>query len=148
MSVQKTSVSRGRNSPEVTGFYEPDSGSVQYLVVDPPTKKAAIIDAVWNFDPRNGRTDTRSADEILAHARKCEVTVEWVLDTHPHADHFMAASYLGEKLGAPQAIGEKVHEIAALWREIYNLPKAFDVDASFDRLFADGDTFQIGSLPV
>jgi glyoxylase-like metal-dependent hydrolase (beta-lactamase superfamily II) len=117
-------------------------------VIDPPTKKAAIIDAVWNFDPRNGRTDTRSADEILAHARKHEVTVEWILDTHPHADHFMAASYLGEKLGALQAIGEKVHEIAALWGEIYNLPKAFDVDASFDRLFAHGDTFQIGSLPA
>src|SRR5690606_17301218 len=74
--------------------------------------------------------------------------VEWILDTHPHADHFMAAAYLKEKLGAPQAIGEKVRDVAVLWRKFYNLPSAFDPTAAFDRLFAEGDTFEIGSLPV
>jgi glyoxylase-like metal-dependent hydrolase (beta-lactamase superfamily II) len=148
MTIQRTSASRGAASPDVTGFYEPDTGSIQYVVSDPSTKEAAIIDAVWNFDPRNARTDTRSADEILAHVRDHELTINWILDTHPHADHFMAAAYLKDKLGAPQAIGEKVREIAEIWRDLYHEPGAFDVDAAFDRLFADGDLFHIGSLPV
>lgn len=148
MTTQRTSPSQGTNSPEVAGFYEPDTGSIQYVVGDPATGKAAIIDAVWNFDPKSARTDTRSADEILAYIRGRGLSVEWILDTHPHADHFMAAAYLKEKLGAPQAIGGKVREIAALWRGYYHLPEAFDVETAFDRLFADGDTFQIGSLPA
>ena len=148
MSNQQTSASRGPASPEVIGFYEPDTGSIQYVVSDPASKKAAIIDAVWNFDPRSARTHTRSVDEILQYVRAHGLTVEWILDTHPHADHFMAGAYLKDKLGAPQAIGEKVREIAKLWRKFYNTPDAFDIDASFDRLFADGDTFQIGKLPV
>ena len=148
MSQQQTSPSRGPHSPEVAGFYEPDTGSVQYVVSDPATNKAAIIDAVWNFDPRNARTGTHSADELLEHVRTRGLSVEWILDTHPHADHFMAAAYLKEKLGAPQAIGAKVRDIAVLWRGLYNEPEAFDVDAVFDRLFADGDTFKIGSLDV
>ena len=148
MSQQQTSPSRGRNSPDVTGFYEPDTGSIQYVVSDPATKKAAIVDAVWNFDPRSARTDTHSADEILAHVRERALTVEWVLDTHPHADHFTAAAYLKDRIGCPQAIGAKVREVAVLWREFYNEPKAFDVDLAFDRLFADGETFEIGTLPV
>ena len=148
MSVQKTSPSRGPHSPEVAGFYEPDTGSVQYVVSDPATKRAAIIDAVWNFDPTNGRTGTDSADEILRQVEERGLKVDWILDTHPHADHFMAAAYLKDKLGAPQAIGAKVKDIAALWRALYNLPVAFDPAAAFDRLFADGDTFDIGALPV
>jgi glyoxylase-like metal-dependent hydrolase (beta-lactamase superfamily II) len=148
MSTQQTSPSRGPRSPEVTGFYEPDTGSIQYLVADPGSKKAAIIDPVWNFDPRSARTDTRCADEVLQQARTRGLTVEWILDTHPHADHFTAGAYLKEKLGAPHAIGEKVRDVAVLWRKFYNLPKAFDVDKAFDRLFADGDTFRIGELPV
>lgn len=147
MSQQQTSPSRGRNSPEVTGFYEPDTGSVQYLVSDPVTGKAAIIDAVWNFDPHNARTGTQSADEILSFVRTRGLAVEWILDTHPHADHFMAAAYLKEKLGAPQAIGGKVRDVAELWRGFYHLPPGFDL-AAFDRLFADGDAFSIGSLAV
>ena len=148
MPNQQTSASRGPASPEVTGFYEADTGSVQYVVSDPASKKAAIIDAVWNFDPRNARTETHSADEILKHVSEHGLTVEWILDTHPHADHFMAGAYLKDRLNAPQAIGAKVREIAALWSKIYNKPDAFDVEASFDRLLADGDTFQIGALPV
>lgn len=148
MQNQQTSASRGPASPGVTGFYEPDTGSIQYVVSDPASKKAAIIDAVWNFDPRSARTDTRSADDILKHVSAHGLTVDWILDTHPHADHFMAGAYLKTRLNAPQAIGEKVREIADLWRGIYNAPDAFDVDADFDRLFADGDTFTLGNLPV
>lgn len=148
MSNQQTSRSRGPQSPVVTGFYEPDTGSIQYLVADPGSRKAAIIDPVWNFDPRNARTSTRSADEILQYVGANGMTVEWILDTHPHADHFTAGGYLKDKLGAPHAIGEKVRDVAVLWRKFYNQPKAFDIDKAYDRLFADGDTFQIGTLPV
>ena len=148
MVVQRTSPSRGINSPEITGFYEPDTGSIQYIVTDPATRKAAIVDAVWNFDPRNARTSTESADELLRHVHDHGLCVEWILDTHPHADHFMAAAYLKTLLGAPQAIGEKVREIACLWAALYNMSNGFDVEGSFDRLFSDADVFQIGSLPV
>ena len=148
MITQRTSVSSGQNSPVVTGFYESDTGSIQYVVSDPDTKKAAIVDAVWNFNPRNARTSTHSADEILKHVNESRLSVQWILDTHPHADHFMAAAYLKQKLGAPQAIGEGVRAVASLWQTIYNLSEPFNIDTAFDQLFADGATFKIGSLPV
>lgn len=148
MSHQQTSRSRGANSADVTGFYEPDTGSIQYVVSCARSRKAAIVDAVWNFDPKHARTSTSSADAILGYVKEQRLSVDWVLDTHPHADHFMAGAYLKERLACRQAIGEKVRKVAELWRDIYNQPKAFDVDKAFDRLFADGDTFQIGSLPV
>jgi glyoxylase-like metal-dependent hydrolase (beta-lactamase superfamily II) len=147
MSHQQTSRSRGPHSPDVTGFYEPDTGSVQYVVSCPRTKRAAIIDAVWNFDPKRARTDMKSANEILAYVEEQGLSADWVLDTHPHADHFTAAAHLKERFGCPQAIGTKVREVAVLWREFYNEPKAFDVDLAFDRLFSDGDIFEIGMLP-
>lgn len=146
--MQRISPSRGAGSAEITGFYEPDTGSVQYVAADPETGKCALIDAVWNFDPRSARADTRSADEILAFVREKGLEVEWILDTHPHADHFSAGAYLKEKLGAPQAIGEKTREIAKLWSTLYNEPDSFDTGKYFDRLFADGDSFSIGDLPV
>ncbi len=148
MVNQQTSASRGAASPDVTGFYEPDTGSIQYVVSDPSTKKAAIIDAVWNFDLRSACTNTRSADAIVEYLSVQGLTVDWILDTHPHADHFMAGAYLKDRLNAPHAIGEKVREIAKLWSTIYHLPDAFHVDTDFDRLLADGDTFAIGNLPV
>jgi len=146
--MQRFSPSSGKGSPDVTGFYEKDTGSVQYVAADPETGKCALIDVVWNFDPRSARTETRAADEILAFVKDKGLEVEWILDTHPHADHLMASAYLKDKLGAPQAIGEKVREIARLWSGLYNEPDAFDADTYFDRLFADGDTFAIGNLPV
>jgi glyoxylase-like metal-dependent hydrolase (beta-lactamase superfamily II) len=148
VSTRQVSTSRGSKSPEVIGFYEPDTGSIQYLAIDPSTGKAAIIDAVWNFDLPSARTSTHSADEILQYVNEHGLSVKWILDTHPHADHFTAAAYLKDRLGAPQGIGEKVREIADLWQALYNLPNAFDIGASFDRLFAEGDRFQIGALPV
>lgn len=148
MTTIRTSPSRGPASPEVTGFYEPDTGSIQYVVSDPGSGRAAVIDAVWNFDPRHARTSTQSADAILSHLTERGLEVDWILDTHPHADHFMAAAYLKERLGAPMAIGEKVRDIAKLWAGLYHLPGGFDVHRAFDWLFADGDTFSIGGLEV
>jgi glyoxylase-like metal-dependent hydrolase (beta-lactamase superfamily II) len=90
----------------------------------------------------------KSANEILAYVKEQGLSADWVLDTHPHADHFTAAAHLKERFGCAQAIGAKVREVAVLWREFYNEPKAFDVDLSFDRLLADGDSFEISKLPV
>lgn len=132
----------------VKGFFEPRTFSIQYVVADPETKKCAIIDPVLDFDEKSGVTATKSADELLAYVAAQGFEVEWILDTHPHADHFSAAPYLKVKTGAPTAIGEKVVEVQKLWMDIYNWPD-FKVDGSqWDRLFAAGDTFSVGNIPA
>jgi glyoxylase-like metal-dependent hydrolase (beta-lactamase superfamily II) len=133
--------------PTVKGFFEERTCSVQYVVADPETRKCAVIDPVLDFDPNSGATATRSADEILAFIEREGLTLEWILDTHPHADHFSAAAYMKEKTGAPTAIGEKVVEIQKLWKKLYNLPESFPTDGSqWDRLFKDGERFTIGAM--
>ena len=142
------SPSKGPQSPDVTGFYEPDTGSVQYVVGDPETGQAALIDTVLDFDPAHARTATHSAQTALDHVASRGWELAWILDTHPHADHLMASAWLKAQTGAPTAIGEKVRDIATLWADFYNLPDAFVPYRDFDRLFADGDTFEIGNLTV
>ncbi len=145
MSIQTSTPLRGR--PVVRGFYEKRTGSVQYVVADPETKKCAVIDPVLDFDPQSGATSTACADELLAHIEREGYTLEWILDTHPHADHFSAAGYLKDKTGASTAIGEKVIEVQKLWKDIYNWPDTFPSDGSqWDRLFADGELFKIGNM--
>ena len=144
----KTSPSKGPLSPRVEGFYEPDTGSCQYVVIDEATRKAALIDIVRDFDPASARVGDETAQKILDFVREQDLTVEWILDTHPHADHLMASGWLKDRLDAPTAIGERTKEIAELWRDLYNLPDAFDPARDFDRLFADGDRFRIGNLDV
>ncbi|UWQ38651.1 MBL fold metallo-hydrolase [Leisingera aquaemixtae] len=136
------------NSPEVWGLYEPESGSVQYICADPSTRKAALIDVVWDFDPKNAGTAQDSIDHVMRVVEQEGLTPAWILDTHPHADHFMASARLKERTGAPTAIGEKVREIAELWRGYYHMPEAFDPSRDFDRLLADGDTIELGDLQV
>ena len=144
--VVRFSPSTSPQSPNVWGIYEPDTGSIQYICADPTTKKAALIDVVWNFDPKHYRTSTESLDQILDLVCENGLEVEWVLDTHPHADHLMASAVLKERTGAPAAIGAKVTEIAKIWEEIYHLPGVFNPTRDFDRLFAEGETFRIGNL--
>lgn len=148
MTLSRTSKSRGTGSAEITGFHDDETGSIQYLVADPQTRKAALIDVVLGFDPQNASNDPESVDAIVRHAQSEGLEVEWILDTHPHADHLMASSLLKERLGKPNGIGARVTEIAELWRDFYNMPEAFDPAADFDHLFEDGDNFEIGSLPV
>jgi glyoxylase-like metal-dependent hydrolase (beta-lactamase superfamily II) len=136
-------------NPIVKGFWDEPTGSWQYVFHDPATMKGAIVDPVLNFDPLSGSTMTHSAEEILAHVRETGIDVVWILDTHPHADHFSAAPWLKERLGAPTAIGEHVVKVQKLWKEIYNLPEDFPTDGSqWDRLFAEGDEFMVGEVPV
>ncbi|MDQ2954618.1 MAG: MBL fold metallo-hydrolase [Pseudomonadota bacterium] len=132
--------------PVVAGFYHEPSSSVAYIVEDAATKRAAIIDPVLDYEEMSGRVSTAFADRLLGEIKTRGLQVDWILDTHPHADHFSAAYYLKGKLGAPMAIGKKIVEVQALWKKIYNLP-AFPADGSqWDHLFADGDTLRIGSL--
>jgi glyoxylase-like metal-dependent hydrolase (beta-lactamase superfamily II) len=132
--------------PHVEAFYEERTFSVQYVVSDPATRKCAIIDPVMDFDEKSGSTATRSADRILAFIAEKGLTVEWILDTHPHADHFSAARYLKGKTGAPTAIGARIVEVQALWKDIYNWPD-FPADGrQWDRLFEEGDTFKVGAI--
>lgn len=137
------------SKPVVKGFWDEPTGSWQYVFHDPVTMKGAIVDPVMDFDPQSGATSMTNAERILAYVREAGIAVEWVLDTHPHADHFSAAPYLKEKLGVPAAIGEHVVKVQALWKEIYNLPDDFSADGSqWDRLFSDGETFSVGEIPV
>ena len=130
----------------VASFHDERTGSFQYVVVDGTTKGAAIIDPVLDFDPRAGATSTTNADRILDYVAAKGLTVEWVLDTHPHADHFSAAPYLAGKTGGRTAIGAKVTEVQKLWQNIYCLPDLRVDGSQWDKLFAHGETFRIGSL--
>lgn len=133
-------------SPQVKGFFDKRTWSVQYVVSDPATGKCAIVDPVLDFDEKAGATATINADAILAYVGEERLTVEWILDTHPHADHFSAAQYLKEKTGAPTAIGERAVEVQKLWKGIYNLPELAADGSQWDRLFAHGETFKVGSI--
>lgn len=134
--------------PVVTGFFHEPTFSIAYLVEDPATKHAAIIDPVLDYDEKSGRVSTEFADKLIAAVRERGLTVDWILDTHPHADHFSAAPDLKERLGGSTAIGEKVVDVQTLWKGIYNLPD-FPADGShWDKLFADGETFEVGAIPA
>lgn len=132
--------------PDVQGFFDERTFSIQYVVACPSTKKCAIIDPVLDFDEKSGSVAARQADRLLSFVRENGLTVEWILDTHPHADHLSAARYLKEKTGAPTAIGQKVTEVQKLWKTIYNWPD-FPADGSqWDRLFSDGEEFRVGDV--
>jgi glyoxylase-like metal-dependent hydrolase (beta-lactamase superfamily II) len=136
-------------TPIVKPFWDEPTGSWQYVFHDPATMKGAIVDPVLNYDPQAGAIQTHSAEEILAYVKDAGIEIVWILDTHPHADHFSAAPWLKERLGAPTAIGEHVVKVQKLWKDIYNLPADFPTDGSqWDHLFADGDAFHVGEIPV
>lgn len=134
-------------SPDVRGFFDPATNSIQYIVACPATGHCAIIDPVLDYDEKSGATATRSADALIEHVRSRGLTVSCILDTHPHADHFSAADYLRRTFGAPIGIGSRIGAVQALWKAIYELPNDFATDGSqWDRLYADGETFAIGDL--
>ncbi|MEN8721777.1 MAG: MBL fold metallo-hydrolase [Alphaproteobacteria bacterium] len=135
--------------PTVISFFDEATFTASYIVQDPDSNKAAIIDSVLDFDPKSGRTNTESADEIIAHVKKHGLEVEWILETHAHADHLTAAPYLKKNLGGKTAIGEHIKDVQTIFRDVFNLEKSFLPDGSqFDHLFNDADTFMIGGLKV
>ena len=131
----------------VRAFFDASSGTVTYVVSDDATACAAIIDPVLDFDMKAGRTSTAQADKLLDYLAERELKVEWILETHAHADHLSAARYLQAKVGGRIAIGERIREVQATFKKLYNLERAFLPDGTqFDHLFRDGEVFRIGSV--
>lgn len=132
---------------DITAFFDSATNTITYVVKDPDSQSAAIIDSVLDFDYASGQTDTRSADEVITHVRDNKLTVEWVLETHVHADHLSAAPYLQERVGGKIGIGENITTVQDTFGKVFNAGTEFQRDGSqFDRLFKEGDTFQIGGL--
>ncbi|QTF91841.1 MBL fold metallo-hydrolase [Halomonas sp. BM-2019] len=133
--------------PIVTHFFDEPTNTFSYVVQDPDSHSCAILDSVLDFDYAAGRTDTRSADEIIAFVREHGLEVEWILETHVHADHLSAAPYLHEALGGKTGIGAKITVVQDVFGKAFNAGTEFARDGSqFDRLFEEGDTFTIGNL--
>jgi len=133
---------------EVKGFFDPRTNSIQYVVSDPVTKDSAIVDPVLDFDETSGATGTKTVDAILSYVDRKGLAVRWILDTHPHADHLSAAHYLQRRTGAPTAIGLHALDMQQIWRDIYNSASLTDGGPQWDRLFAHGETFEVGSIPA
>lgn len=136
------------SSAQIQAFFDEVTNTVTYLVSDPATGQAAVIDPVLDYDHRSGKASTTSADRVLRAAREGELTIAWVLETHAHADHLSAASYLKQHTGAKVAIGEHIRDVQVIFRPVFNLSDVSGDGSEFDRLFCDGETFLIGSLTV
>ena len=133
--------------PDVTAFFDEATNTISYVVRDPNSTSCAIVDSVLDYDPAAGRTDTASADRIIAHIRAEGLTVEWLLETHVHADHLSAAPYLQERVGGKLGIGENITVVQDTFGKIFNAGTEFERDGSqFDALFREQDRFTIGGL--
>lgn len=132
---------------QVHPFLDPETETWSYVVYDHPGGSAAVVDPVLNFDPASGHTNTAGAKEIIEFLRAEKLTLEWILETHAHADHLSAAPYIREQMGGRIAIGDQIRQVQGIFREVFNLEREFLVDGSqFDHLFHDGDTLNIGEL--
>ena len=136
------------HSPVVKAFFDEPTFTASYVVYDPALKRAAIVDSVLDFDQPSGRTSTDSADRIVAYVRDQGLNVDWLLETHAHADHISAAPYLQERLGGKLAIGCEILTVQDVFGKIFNEGPEFARDGSqFDHLFDDGDRMKIGEIP-
>jgi glyoxylase-like metal-dependent hydrolase (beta-lactamase superfamily II) len=136
-------------TPQVKAFFDEPTFTVSYVISDRTTRRAAIIDSVWNFDHASGRTSFASADKIVAYVEEQGLTVDWILETHAHADHLSAAPYLQQKLGGKMAIGRDIVTVQGVFGKIFNEGTEFARDGSqFDRLLDDGDVLDIGGIPL
>jgi glyoxylase-like metal-dependent hydrolase (beta-lactamase superfamily II) len=133
--------------PEVTAFFEAETNTISYIVKDPASKACAIIDSVMDIDYAAGRISYASADEMISFVQDNGLELEWLIETHAHADHLSGAPYIQSKLGGRLGIGEKIKVVQEVFGKVFNEGTEFQRDGSqFDRLFADGDTYRIGSM--
>ena len=141
------SIKAASKAPEVKAFFDNDSNTVSYVVTDPATKKAAIIDSVMDFDYASGTISYDHADMIIEYATTQKLDVEWLIETHVHADHLSAAPYIQQKLGGKLGISDRISEVQKVFGKMFNAGTEFERDGSqFDQLFADGDRYKIGEL--
>ena len=134
------------SAPFVTAFFDEATFTVTYVAADSGSAHAAVIDPVLDYDPASGRTSTTSADRVATFVAENELTVDWILETHVHADHLSAAPYLKKKLGGRIAIGSNVATVQETFKGVYNIGDLATDGSQFDHLFADGDTFKVGSI--
>ena len=134
------------SAPSVTAFFDEATFTVTYVVADPDSAHAAIVDPVLDYDPASGRTSTASADKVAAFVRDNNLSIDWVLETHVHADHLSAAPYLREKLGGRIAIGKNVAAVQETFQGVFNIEDLATDGSQFDHLFEDGDEFSIGGM--
>jgi len=135
--------------PDVTAFFDEDTFTVSYVVACPDTQQCAIVDSVLDFDPASGRTATTSADQVIAFIQDQGLTLDWILETHVHADHLSAAPYLKDKIGGKLAIGDQITVVQDVFGKLFNAGTAFQRDGrQFDTLLKDGDTLKIGDLTL
>lgn len=133
--------------PQVHGLFDPATWTVTYVVYEREGSSCAIIDSVLDYDPKSGRTSTASADQVIRFVKDHSLKVEWIIETHAHADHLTAAPYLKQQLGGNTLIGGRITTVQSVFKGIFNLEPGFRQDGSqFDRLVADGETFPIGNL--
>jgi len=132
--------------PDVKAFFDEATFTVTYVVSDPATSCAAIIDPVLDYDAASGRTSTTSADAVAAYVQENKLGVDWILETHVHADHLSGAPYLKEKLGGQTAIGKHVTTVQETFKTVFNLADLVTDGSQFDQLFSDGDTFPVGEI--
>ena len=134
-------------TPNVETFFDEATFTATHVAWDPKSGHAAIIDSVKDFDPKSGRTSTRSADAVIAYIRDNDLTVEWILETHVHADHLTAAPYVKDITGGTTAIGSRIEAVQKVFKTVFNAEEEFSTDGrQFDRLLDDGEVFHIGEL--
>lgn len=149
IELVESSVHDKTKTPRVRAFFDEPTFTASYVVHDPATRRAAIVDSVLDFDQASGRTSFSPANAIVDYVRKEGLTVDWLLETHAHADHLSAAPYLQETLGGKLAIGHEISTVQSVFGKIFNEGSDFARDGSqFDRLFVDGDSFTIGGIPA
>ena len=136
-------------SLDITAFFHAPSSTYSYVVADAEAKRAAVIDPVLDYDAAAGRSGTASAQALVEHIKGRSYTLDWILETHAHADHLSAAQFLKQELGGKVAIGEGICAVQATFKKLYNLGRGFATDGSqFDHLFKDGESFALGGIPV
>lgn len=135
-------------TPQIEAFFDPHTFTITYLVSDPPTRRAVIIDPVLDFDPKSGRTSTQSAATVLAAARAKKLSIEWILETHAHADHLSAAAFLKEQTGAKVAIGEHIKDVQKVFGPIFDAKDILGDGTPFDRLLKHGETLHVGGMVI
>ena len=136
------------SKPVIEAYFDEPTNTVSYLVSDPETMKAMVIDPVLDYDHKGGTVDTASVERILSDARERGLTIEWALETHAHADHLSGAPYIKARTGARVGIGEHIKDVQRIFRPVFNATDLKTDGSDFDHLFTDGEHFQVGKLDV